>query len=258
LALVHRSALLPSFHRLEPGPPEPDEKLDAAVDELSASLAAHAPERDDDRLERLRRFRPLQSLPAELRGPGASLTTVYSVVRRIARVDPSTAILLGPDAGALGRRLTFVNLYVGLAEGALLAVRDHLHPQTTEDPYLLSEYGEQAAHVQAAAALADHAVAALEWARSREAELTEQKRGELSALIVSAEIVSTQAALEATAQILDLTGERVSRLKSGLDRFWRAVRTHGAVAYRQEELGRFFLTDATAVADEVPLAVSRP
>ncbi|GAB3435650.1 acyl-CoA dehydrogenase family protein [Flindersiella endophytica] len=212
---MHRSALLPSFHRVVPGPP---------------------PEADED-----------------LAGGPAG---IYALVRRTARVDPAGALLLGRDVDGLGRRLRFVSLYVGVAEGALLAVRDGTDRAAAGDPYVLSQYGELAAHLQAASALVEQAVAGLAWALSRGARLTEQERGNLSALIESAEIVSEQVALEATAQILDITGERAARLRPRLDRFWQSVRAHDAGSYqRQEALGRFFLTDKT---DEAPLTVSLP
>jgi alkylation response protein AidB-like acyl-CoA dehydrogenase len=402
---LSNSGLLPSFHGIVNDPPEPDKDLDAAVEALAASLASDVVERDRagkppfEEVERLRESGLLLlPLPAEYGGPGASLTTIYSVVRRIARVDPSIATLLGyhyqrvrgiafvedpgkrawlagetlehnwylggtgsaqeddlelrridggyllngrknfstgaivadriygggrlPDddktklrilidpqrddgtvkhlpwdnlgerlsasgpiefsdyvvadadvigtwpadindfpahrtLGVPGFQLTFVNLYVGIAEGVLLAARgytrEHGRPwlhsvaeQATEDPYVLSQYGDLVAQVQAASALKDQAVAALEWALSRGEDLTKQERGEVAALIVSAKVVSTQGALEATAQIFDVTGGRATQLKFGLDRFWRDVRTHSLhdpVAYKQEELGRFFLND---------------
>jgi len=388
-----------------PGTPDTVDDLDEAVEALQADLARDVVERDRanqppfDEVRRLRKSGLLLlPLDASLGGPGRGLRTIYSVVRRIAHVDPSTATLLGyhyqrvrhiariedPDRrawvaeqtltnqwylggtgsaqeddldlrpvkggyllngrknfstgarvadrifgsgtvrdtgvrlrtlldpqrddgsvihrdwdllgvrlsasgplefrdyfvaesdivgtwprdaaeqpphrtiGVFGFQLTFVNLYVGIAEGALLAARDYTRTysrpwhhaavdKAVDDVHLLRTAGDLAARVQAASALKDQAVAALEWAESRGEDLTARERGEVAELICSAKIISTKVALEVTSRIFDLTGARSTQAKYGLDRFWRDVRTHSLhdpVAYKEEELGAFVLKDA--------------
>ncbi|MGW4460980.1 acyl-CoA dehydrogenase family protein [Micromonospora sp. NPDC004704] len=172
---------------------------------------------------------------------------------------PPTGVELPPHQTLTipSNQVLFQNLYLGVAEGALLAARDYTRTRSrawtnsgldsaTEDPYVLATYGELVARLQAASALVDQAVTAIEWAHARGGDLTARERGEVAALISAGKIVSTRVALDATARVFDLTGARSTARSVGLDRFWRDVRTHtlhDPVAYKQRELGDFFLND---------------
>lgn len=157
--------------------------------------------------------------------------------------------------GVLNFQLSFAVLLLGIAEGALLEARDYTRAITRpayhssvengyEEPFILNAYGILVARTQSAAALVERATAALQWAYTRKARITAAERAEVAEIIASAKVVATQLALDATSEIFDLTGARATSRKHGLDRFWRDARTlslHDSVAYKHNELGRYFV-----------------
>ena len=159
-------------------------------------------------------------------------------------------------------QLLFSHLYLGAAEGALLAARSYTRERSrpwfhadvesaTEDPYVLATYGELVSRTQAVALLVRRAEAALAWAYARGPALTRRERGEVAALIASAKVESTRAGLDVGARVFDVTGARATDRRLGLDLPWRNVRTHSLhdpVAYKLNEVGRFFLNDTLAGA----------
>ncbi len=180
---------------------------------------------------------------------------------------------LGPDdaprpphrtLSILSFQLTFVHLLLGTAEGALLAARDYTRTRTrpwihasvdtaTEDPHILATYGELVANVQALGALAERAEQAAAWALARGTELTPDERAEAATLGAAAKAVATRVALDTTSRVFETTGARSAKRSVGLDRFWRNARTetlHSPVAYKLEEVGRFFLNDTIATPSD--------
>ncbi|HMJ34448.1 MAG TPA: acyl-CoA dehydrogenase family protein [Baekduia sp.] len=166
--------------------------------------------------------------------------------------------------GILSFQLVFIHLYLGIAEGALLAAREYTRTRTrpwvhasveeaTEDPHILNTYGELVSRVQALGALAERAEAAVAWALERGPDLTARERGEAATLGAAAKVVATQVVLDTTSRVFETTGARSAKLSVGLDRFWRNARTetlHSPVAYKIEEVGRSFLNDTIAKPSE--------
>ncbi|MFT4028886.1 MAG: acyl-CoA dehydrogenase family protein [Protaetiibacter sp.] len=174
--------------------------------------------------------------------------------------DPSDAqggFARDPQATLIvpGFQLLFVNLYLGLAEGAVLEAAEYtrtrsrtwVHAQVdtpVDDPYVLRHYGEAVAQLEAASALARDAVDELAYGLARGAELTFEERSRIATRIAAAKVVSTRAALDVTARVFEATGARATARSTGLDRFWREARTHtlhDPVEYKVRELGEAFL-----------------
>jgi alkylation response protein AidB-like acyl-CoA dehydrogenase len=150
----------------------------------------------------------------------------------------------------------FGHLYLGIAEGALATARAYTlessrpwvlggQPAVTDEPYVLAQYGDHAARLAAVAALADKVAAELAAAIGRGSALTWEERGELAAEVAKLKVVSTDAALDVTARIFEVTGARSTAAGYGFDRFWRNIRTHtlhDPVAYKRREVGDHYLT----------------
>jgi alkylation response protein AidB-like acyl-CoA dehydrogenase len=164
----------------------------------------------------------------------------------------------------LSFQLIFVHLLLGTAEGALLAARDYTRTRTrawihadvdaaTDDPHILSTYGELVANVQALGALAERAEQAAAWTLARGYDLTAEERAEAATLGAAAKVVATRVALDTTSRVFETTGARSAKRSVGLDRFWRNARTetlHSPVAYKLEEVGRFFLNGTIAAPSD--------
>ncbi|KWX02152.1 monooxygenase [Carbonactinospora thermoautotrophica] len=154
-------------------------------------------------------------------------------------------------------QLVFVNLYLGIAQGALQTAvaytrtktRAWLHGVTDDpldDPYILATYGDLASELYALEALVDKAGEEIQRVHDDPDALTERRRGEVAVLIAAAKIRSTRVALDVTSRIFEVTGARSTASALGLDRFWRNVRTHtlhDPVAYKLRELGVYVLRD---------------
>jgi alkylation response protein AidB-like acyl-CoA dehydrogenase len=75
----------------------------------------------------------------------------------------------------------------------------------------------------------------------------------LATLGAAAKALATQVALDVTSRVFETTGARSAKRGIGLDRFWRNARTetlHSPVAYKLEEVGRFFLNDTIATPSD--------
>jgi alkylation response protein AidB-like acyl-CoA dehydrogenase len=154
---------------------------------------------------------------------------------------------------------TFGHLYLGIAEGALEAARDYTltasrpwvlggHDSVTGEPYVLAAYGDHAARLAAVGALAEKVAAELTETLARGRSLTWEERGEIAIEVAKLKVVSTDASLEVTSKIFEVTGARSTSSKYGFDRFWRNVRTHtlhDPVAYKRHEVGEHYLTGKT-------------
>lgn len=176
---------------------------------------------------------------------------------------------LGPDdadkpphrtIGVLSFQLTFIFLYLGIAEGALLHARRYTRERTrawvhsgveaaTADPYIQATYGELVSQVQALAALADQAERAAGWAHARGVDLTERERAEAAGIGAAAKVVATRTVLDVTSRVFEVTGARATQRSVGLDLYLRNARTHtlhSPVAWKVNEVGTLFLNDELA------------
>lgn len=120
----------------------------------------------------------------------------------------------------------------------------------TDEFYVLSTYGNFYAHTRAAEALADKVNEEADklyakYSNDRTA-LTPRARGEFAEEVASLKVVTTDTGLRVTAGIYEVVGARGTSNKTGLDRFWRDIRTHSLhdpVAYKNREQGVWFLLD---------------
>jgi len=158
-------------------------------------------------------------------------------------------------------QLLFAHAYLAAAEGAVLAARDYtrtaarpwFHAEVaaaTEDPFIQNHYGSFTAKLQSLAAVVDHATAALQWAWDAGDGLSAADRAGVAEQIAAAKITAHEVSLDVTARIFDVTGARAAGSKYGFDRYWRDVRTHtlhDPVAYKYNELGRYFLNGTEPV-----------
>ncbi|WP_203136194.1 acyl-CoA dehydrogenase family protein [Microbacterium sp. JZ31] len=147
-------------------------------------------------------------------------------------------------------------LAVGIAEGALLEARDYVRGHgrpwvhsaadtATEDVHVVAGFGRQVAAVSAAAALVREGAAELDALAAAPTSVTPAQRGEVAEVIAAGKIAAHHAGLDAASAVFDLTGARSASASFGLDRHWRNLRTltlHDPVAYKHEELGRYFLS----------------
>ncbi|GAA1905108.1 monooxygenase [Arthrobacter gandavensis] len=158
-------------------------------------------------------------------------------------------------------QLLFAHVYLAAAEGAVLAARDYtlssarpwFHAEVesaSDDPFIQNHYGSFAARLQALAAAVDQATTALQWAFDAGDALTAADRAGVAEQIAAAKVTAHEVSLDVTARIFDVTGARAAASKYGFDRYWRDVRTHtlhDPVAWKYNELGRYFLTGTEPV-----------
>ncbi|WP_377321051.1 acyl-CoA dehydrogenase family protein [Pimelobacter simplex] len=154
-------------------------------------------------------------------------------------------------------QLIFVNLYLGIAEGALATAatytRDKTRPwpytpdlkeSATEEFYILETYGDLRSKLWAAEALAERAATLIEAINAHADTVTEQERGEAEVVIAAAKQVAIDVGLEVATRVYDVTGARATASSVGLDIHWRNLRTHSLhdpVAHKRAEVGRYAL-----------------
>ncbi len=156
--------------------------------------------------------------------------------------------------GVLAQNI-LVNLYLGIAEGALAQARHYTLEQArpwsmsgvqrvADDPYVLHRYAEFDLANVSAAALADEAGRVFDRAWERGVALTADERGEAAVASARAKVLAHRASLNAGEGIFDVTGARAAQARLGLDRFWRNARTHtlhDPIDYKLRDIGRFAL-----------------
>jgi len=157
---------------------------------------------------------------------------------------------------AIGFQLFLTQVYVGIAEGALIEAADYTRHRSrpwflsgvdsaVDDPHIVAGYGELVAQVRAAGALTDDAARALGEAFDRGDDLSEAERGEAAVTISAAKVVATRVVNETTSKVFEFVGARGTASKYAFDRFWRNARTltlHDPVVYKAREVGAHFLT----------------
>lgn len=156
-----------------------------------------------------------------------------------------------------------VNLYTGIAAGALDEARKHTlqasRPWFTsgveraaDDPYQIHRFGEMRVQQLAAEALADRAIQRLDRAWRKGTALNADERAEVSLATAEAKVVAHRAALFIGQELFEATGARSTKAVLALDRFWRNARTHtlhDPLDYKLRAIGRYalegILPDAT-------------
>jgi len=152
-------------------------------------------------------------------------------------------------------QLILSNVFLGIAEGALAEARDYTLAQTrpwanstvksaTEDPYILSHYGNFFVNLQAAQALTDIAAESLQRAWESGDAITENQRGKCALDVAASKVITTKTGLEITNRMFEVMGARAAAGPARIDRFWRNLRTHtlhDPVDYKIRELGDWAL-----------------
>ncbi|MAM57411.1 MAG: monooxygenase [Salinicola sp.] len=152
-------------------------------------------------------------------------------------------------------QLVLVNLYVGIAEGALEEARRYTLEQArpwlaagvdraSEDPYTQRHFGELWVKLRCAEVLADLAGSVAQRHFAQGDAITAAGRGETAVAIAEAKVAAHQAVLDITSRLFDIAGARATQRRFGFDRFWRNARTHtlhDPVDYKIRDLGRWAL-----------------
>ncbi|MBB6219432.1 acyl-CoA dehydrogenase family protein [Rhizobium leguminosarum] len=162
------------------------------------------------------------------------------------------AALLGPQQ----QQSVLLNVFIGSAQGALIAARDYTVTRSrpwiysgverhSDDPWIKRQYGELWTKVQAATALADRAAEAIDAAFAKGDALTAEDRGKTAIAVAAANVLAGKVALEVTSEIFEVMGARSAVRPHGFDRFWRNVRIHtlhNPAEYKTRNVGTWFLT----------------
>ena len=152
-------------------------------------------------------------------------------------------------------QLILSNVFLGIAEGALEESRNYslaqtrqwiasTAPSTTEDPYILANYGNFFVNVQAAQALTDIAGESLQRAWQSGGAITENQRGKCALDVATSKVTTSKVGLEITSRMFEVMGARAAAGPARIDRFWRNLRTHtlhDPVDYKIRELGDWAL-----------------
>jgi alkylation response protein AidB-like acyl-CoA dehydrogenase len=152
-------------------------------------------------------------------------------------------------------QILLTNIYLGIAEGALIEARGYTQAQTrawpvsgvdspTEDPYILANYGNMYAEIAAAKVLTDRAGESFQRAWEIGEGINENCRARAALDIAVAKTVATRASLDVTSRIFEVMGSRATAASARIDRFWRNVRTHtlhDPIDYKVRELGDWAL-----------------
>jgi alkylation response protein AidB-like acyl-CoA dehydrogenase len=152
-------------------------------------------------------------------------------------------------------QLIFVNLFLGVAEGAFETARQTVQSQkawskslvenAVNDPFTQKHFAEFYVQLEGVRLLANKAVETLQKAWEIGEDLTAEQRGEVSIAIATAKIAATNTSLYITQNIFQVIGARATTAKLNLDRFWRNVRTqtlHDPIDYKYQEIGEWVLT----------------
>jgi alkylation response protein AidB-like acyl-CoA dehydrogenase len=152
-------------------------------------------------------------------------------------------------------QLVLVNLYVGIAQGALMAAKGYTLEKakpwftsgaltSADDLYVQHHYGELWVKLRAAEVLTDLAVKIASTYFLRKPEITLDERGETAIAVAEAKVAAHHAVLEITTRLFDITGAGATKRDYGFDRFWRNARTHtlhDPLDYKLRDLGRWIL-----------------
>lgn len=155
-------------------------------------------------------------------------------------------------------QLTFVNMFLGIAEGAFEEARNYTLKETrpwfkanvsqaNQDPYVLRHYGEFWVGLESVRLLTERANQLLDEAWRKEHQLGAEERGQLAVAIATAKVAATRTGLDLTSRLFEVTGARATHAALRLDRHWRNLRTqtlHDPVDYKLHELGDWALNTA--------------
>lgn len=154
-----------------------------------------------------------------------------------------------------GIQLSFGNLYLGIAEGALARGVELVQARPRawflssaeryrDDPFVQRVVGEFASRIAAVEALADRIGRSFDEVVDRGAGVTAEVRGALEIEVAKLKVVATELGTEVASRIFEVTGSSSAKSSVGLDLFWRNVRTHSLhdpLDYKKLEVGAWVL-----------------
>lgn len=108
-----------------------------------------------------------------------------------------------------------------------------------EDPVVVQAFGQMELAVRAAEALTAEAARAVDRASAR---LTAESAAEASLAVAAARASTTQASVEVSSRLFEVSGTRAALASLNLDRHWRNARTHtlhDPAAWKVQHLGRW-------------------
>lgn len=152
-------------------------------------------------------------------------------------------------------QLTFVNMFLGVAEGAFAEAKHYTQEQSRawflsgveradQDPYILRHYGEFWLELESVRALNQQAILQLQQAWQIGEALSAEQRGKVAIAVATAKVAASRVSLDISNRMFEVTGARATQAALRLDRFWRNVRTqtlHDPVDYKIKELGEWAL-----------------
>ena len=152
-------------------------------------------------------------------------------------------------------QLVLVNLFVGIAEGALNEAVDYVKEQARpwlasdaeqapDDLYIQRQLGDLWTQLRAAQVLTDHALQLVDQYYAKGDQITLDDRGNTAIAIAEAKVLAHHAVLNITSKLFDVAGARATDRRFGYDRFWRNARTHtlhDPLEYKLRDLGRWVL-----------------
>ncbi|SDT85780.1 Acyl-CoA dehydrogenase [Verrucomicrobium sp. GAS474] len=145
--------------------------------------------------------------------------------------------------------------HIGAALGALEQAREYTLSTTrarrgsgsdsaAKDPYILADYGDFWIQLEAAQALLEKTAAGIQDAFDRRGSVSVREVGEVGVRASALRAFATQAGLDVTSRIYDVTGARATANRHGFDRYWRDIRTlslHNPVIYLVKGVGDYAL-----------------
>lgn len=152
-------------------------------------------------------------------------------------------------------QLVLVNLFVGIAEGALAEAKRYILEEarpwlasdadaSENDLYIQRHFGELWARLRAAQVLTDRAAELVGHHYPKGDQISLDDRGETAIAIAEAKVLAHGAALEIGTRLFDIAGARATDRRYGYDRFWRNARVHtlhDPLDYKIRDLGRWVL-----------------
>jgi alkylation response protein AidB-like acyl-CoA dehydrogenase len=191
---------------------------------------------------------------------GQRLSASGSVRFTNVKVTPADILGLGTDEPfstliTPAIQLAFGNLYLGIAEGALakgveltrarpaawfLSTADSYR----NDPFVQRVVGEFSSSIAAVEALADKLGRRFDEVIALGADVTAEQRGALAIQVAQLKVVATDVGITVSNRIFEITGSSSAKSSTGLDLFWRNVRTHSLhdpVDYKKLEVGAYVL-----------------
>ena len=158
-------------------------------------------------------------------------------------------------------QLHFANIFLGIAEGAFEEARQYTLEEarpwfrssashSTQDPYILSHYGDFWVALQSTRLLVERAGEVLDAAWAKGSALTSEERGTAAIAIATAKVAATRQGLDLCSRLFEVTGARSTHASLRLDRHWRNLRTqtlHDPVDYKLHELGDWALNQSLPI-----------